>query len=76
MTVGSIVSMIVYQGIIPLLFTIFFVAFVWGTFTYVIAGGPDEEAKERGKALIMYAFLGFLFMVVVWGVANLVRSLV
>ena len=76
MTVGAAISFFVYQILIPFLFTIFFVTFMWGAFTYIIAGGPDEEAKERGKALLMYAFLGFLLMVVVWGGANFIRALI
>ena len=67
--------MLVYQFLLPFLFTIFFVTFMWGAFTYVIAGGPDEEAKERGKALLMYALLGFLFMVLLWSVANVIRGI-
>ncbi len=67
--------MLVYQGLIPLAFTILFITFLWGLFTFVVAGGPDEEAKEKGKALLFYALLGFLALIVFWGVANIVRDL-
>lgn len=68
--------MLVYQFLLPFLFTIFFITFMWGAFTYVITGGPDEEEKERGKALLMYALLGFLFMILIWSVANVIRGIV
>jgi hypothetical protein len=75
LSIGQFLGSLVYEFLIPFLFTVMFVTFLWGSLTYVIAGGPDEEAKEKGKAVIMYAFLGFLGVVLLWGIANTVSVL-
>jgi hypothetical protein len=43
-------------------------------FRYFIAGGANDEAKEQGKSLIVYATLGFVLVIVFWGIVNLVAT--
>lgn len=57
--------------IIPTIIAIGFLVFVWGMFKYFIAGGADDAAKESGKSLMIYATLGFVLIIVFWGVVNL-----
>jgi len=45
--------------LIPFILGIGFLVFVWGIFKYFIFGGANEEAKEQGKSLVIYATLGF-----------------
>src|SRR6056297_1961309 len=58
--------------LIPFILGIGFLVFVWGMFRYFIAGGANDEAKEQGKSLMVYATLGFVFIIIFWGVVNLV----
>ena len=60
--------------LIPFILGIAFLLFVWGMFQYFIAGGANEEAKEKGKSLLIYAILGFVIIIVFWGVINLLGS--
>lgn len=60
--------------LIPFIIGIGFLVFVWGMFQFFIAGGSNEEAKEKGKSLMIYATLGFVLIIVFWGVINLVAS--
>ena len=60
--------------LIPFILGIGFLFFVWGMFQYFIAGGANDEKKESGKSLMVYATLGFVLIVVFWGVVNLVAS--
>jgi uncharacterized membrane protein YidH (DUF202 family) len=60
--------------LIPFILGIGFLVFVWGMFRYFIAGGANDEAKEQGKSLIVYATLGFVLVIVFWGIVNLVAS--
>jgi len=60
--------------IIPFIIAIGFLVFVWGMFQYFIAGGANDEAKEKGKSLMIYATLGFVLIIVFWGIINLFTS--
>ena len=60
--------------LIPFILGIGFLVFVWGMFRYFIAGGANDEAKEQGKSLMVYATLGFVFVIIFWGIVNLVAS--
>ena len=60
--------------LIPFIIGIGFLVFVWGMFKYFIVGGANDDAKEQGKSLMIYATLGFLLIIVFWGVVNLLSS--
>lgn len=60
--------------LIPFIIGIGFLVFVWGMFQFFIAGGANEEAKEKGKSLMIYAMLGFLLIIVFWGIINLLAT--
>jgi hypothetical protein len=60
--------------IIPAIIAIGFLVFVWGMFQFFIAGGANEEAKEKGKSLMIYATLGFVLIIVFWGIINLLTQ--
>lgn len=60
--------------IIPFIIGIGFLAFVWGMFQFFIAGGANDEKKEKGKSLMIYATLGFVLIIVFWGIINLLAS--
>ncbi len=61
----SNVFSIISTFIIPLLFTLSFVVFLWGLFLYVIAGGHDEHLREEGKVLLLYGFVVFVVVVLI-----------
>jgi hypothetical protein len=60
--------------LIPFILGIGFLVFVWGMFKFFIYGGADDEAKSSGKSLMVYATLGFVLIIVFWGVVNLIAS--
>lgn len=58
--------------LVPAIFALAFLVFLWGMFTTFILGGGDEEKQKKGKQLMMYAIAGFVIMVSLWGIVNLV----
>jgi len=60
--------------LIPFIIAIGFLVFVWGMFVYFIAGGANDEKKEQGKSLMIYATLGFVLIIVFWGIINLLTQ--
>ena len=63
-----------YIDFIPFILGVAFLVFVWGMFQYFIAGGANEESKEKGKSLMVWATLGFVLVIIFWGVVNLVAQ--
>jgi Type IV secretion system pilin len=57
---------------IPFVFALAFLVFIWGMFKAFILGGSDPEKQSEGKQLMLYAIVGFVIMVALWGVVNLV----
>jgi len=60
--------------LVPGIFAIAFLVFIWGMFKTFILGGSDEDKQEEGKHLMMYAIAGFVVMVSLWGIVNLVAQ--
>lgn len=71
--VGKITTFI-NSTLIPLIFGIALLVFLWGVFQYFILGGGDTEKQEQGKQLMLYAIGGFVVMVSVWGIVNLIAG--
>ncbi len=57
--------------LIPLIFALAFIVFLWGVFQYFIAGGANEEQRDKGKQLVMWGIIGFVVMMCLWGIVNL-----
>lgn len=68
---GRIVISIINGVLVPLIFALAFIVFIWGIFLYFVSGGHDEEKRERGKSLMLWGLIGFFVMVSVWGLVNL-----
>lgn len=60
--------------LIPFILGIGFLFFVWGIFKYFIFGGASDDAKEQGKSLIIWATVGFVMIIIFWGVVNLLTE--
>ena len=60
--------------LIPFILGIGFLVFVWGMFKFFILGGANDEEKEKGKSLMVWATLGFVLVIIFWGVVNLVAQ--
>lgn len=60
--------------LIPLVFSIAFLFFIWGIFKYFIAGGDKVESQEAGKKFLMYGLSGFVIIIGIWGIINLLLA--
>ena len=60
--------------VIPFVWAIAFIVFVWGIFQYFIAGGANEEQRDKGKQLAVWGIIAFAVMSSVWGLINLVTN--
>lgn len=70
---GKITSFI-NDILIPLVFAVALLMFIWGMFWFFIAGGHDDEKRKKGNSLMLYAVLGFVLMVSIFGIVNLIAN--
>ena len=61
---------IINNAIVPLLFALAFIVFVWGTFRYFIA--DSSKAKDEGRNILVWGLLAIVVMASVWGLVLIV----
>ncbi len=72
--IGLLILILINTILVPLIFAIAFIVFMYGIFRYFIAGGADPEAQKKGKQLLMYGIIGFVIMISLWGIVNIVSN--
>lgn len=68
---GSIVSYF-DSYVIPLLYAVMFLLFMFGMVRYFFTGG--EENREKGKQFVLWGMVGMVAVFSIWGVVNLLLS--
>lgn len=71
---GSAIINLINNVLVPVLFAVAFIVFLWGAFDTFILGHQSEEVKEKGKNLMLWGLIGFFVMVSVWGLVNLLTG--
>lgn len=69
--IGRITTFI-NNTLIPLVFAIALLVFIWGMFRLFIHKNAEEA--EQGKQLAIYAIVAFVLMVSIWGIVNLIAN--
>src|SRR3989344_9261806 len=73
---GSFIINVINNILVPVLFAIAFIVFLWGAFKTFIIGANDATVKESGKNLMLWGLIGFFVMVSVWGLVNILTGTV
>ena len=60
--------------LIPLVFAVALLVFLWGMFKYFILGGGNDDSRSEGRQLMLYSVVGFVLMVSIFGIVNLVAN--
>ncbi len=63
------ISCLLVVSVVPLLFTIATVAFIWGIIQMVL-NPSDEEARKKGKSFMIWGIIGLFVMLSVWGLVD------
>ena len=56
--------------LVVLMTAICVLGFVYGVFLYFIKGSAEEDARTRGRAFMVYALIGFVAIVALWGIVR------
>lgn len=69
------ISSFINNILIPLLFAVALFFFLYGAFSFFIQGGKGyEDKKEEGKTYMIWSIVGFVLMVSVFGIVNLIAG--
>lgn len=73
-TAGDLIINTINNVIVPVLFAVAFIVFLWGAFQTFIVGANDPEVATKGKSLMLWGLIGFFVMVSVWGLVNILTG--
>jgi hypothetical protein len=72
--VASTILFIINDVLVPVLFAVAFITFLYGVAKKYIFSHGDETAVEEGHKLILWGIIGFVVMVSLWGLVNVVAN--
>lgn len=72
--VASTILYIINYVLVPVLFAIAFIVFLWGIVVkYIFSAGDPEKVKE-GHRLILWGLIAFVVMISLWGLVNVIAN--
>ncbi len=72
--VASTILFIINSVLVPVIFALAFIVFLWGIFKTYIWSGGDDAAVKQGHQLILWGIIGFVVMISLWGLVNVVAN--
>ena len=71
---GNLVLVTVNDVIVPVLFAIAFIVFLYGIAKAYFFSGGSEDAVSKGHRLILWGIIAFVVMISLWGMVNVVAN--
>jgi hypothetical protein len=71
---GDRIVLFISEILVPFVFSIALLFFIYGVYLYFIKGGSEEDARVSGRSYIIWSIVGFVVMVSVWGITNLIAG--
>lgn len=65
---------LINNSIIPFIFAIAIVMFVWGAVKFFIIGADEESKREQGKQFMIWGIIALAVMISVWGLVGILTS--
>ena len=60
--------------VVPIIFTLAFLVFVWGVVNYFFLHGGEEGKREEGRQFILWGIIGMVVLFSVWGIIRMLLS--
>ena len=60
--------------IVPVIFGLAFLVFIWGVVTRFFVHGGDETKRVEGREFVLWGILGMVVLLSVWGLVNILLS--
>ena len=61
---------LVHNFLVPFFIALCVLGFIWGVYKFFIMGSSDEDKRNEGRQLMLYAFIGFVAIVALWGIVG------
>ena len=71
---GALILYVINDIMIPVLFAIAFIVFLWGVAKAYIFNGADEAERAKGHQLVLWGIIGFVVMISLWGLVNIAAN--
>lgn len=68
------IATLINNTLVPLVFGLAFLLFLWGILQTFILGAEDEEKRTKGRSYMLWAIIGFVVMASLWGIVNLIAG--
>ena len=65
---------IINYVLVPLLFAVAFIVFLYGVFRKYIFSQGDSDMVKEGHQLILWGLIGFFVMLSLWGIVNVIAN--
>ncbi|NNM83896.1 hypothetical protein HKL94_01605 [Candidatus Parcubacteria bacterium] len=72
--VAGTILYLINDVLVPVLFALAFIVFLYGVATKYIFSRGDEGKIEEGHKLILWGVIGFVVMISLWGLVNVVSN--
>jgi len=66
-------SCFLYKAVVPFLFALATVAFIWGVITYYL-NPENEEKRKKGKSFIVGGLIALFVMLSIWGLVSILTG--
>jgi len=73
-TLGQTIIYFINGVLVPVLFAVCFIVFLYGVAKLYIFSLGNEESVAQGHRYILWALIGFVVMVSLWGLVNIVSN--
>ena len=60
--------------VVPLIFAVAFLSFLWGIMRTFIYHGENPKSQEAGRTFLLWGLLGMVIIFSVWGLVNMVLA--
>lgn len=67
-------SSFIKDVLIPFLFGMAFLVFVYNAVRFFVFEGSNEQGREKAKSLITYSIAAFVFIILFWGIVTMFTS--
>jgi hypothetical protein len=68
------VTCIIGSSIIPFIFAVAVVMFIWGVVKYFIINADEEKKRAEGKQFMLWGIIALAVMISVWGLVNILGT--
>ncbi len=60
--------------LVPVLFAIAFLYFIYGVYKYFILGAESDTERATGRTFVLWSLIGFAVILSVWGLVNVLTQ--